>query len=258
MSRAKYYWPSICLDIERHIAQCLYCAETKGTTQTAPIFEYPLSAGPFDVVGIDLLQLPCSIQGSTYVLVCVDHFCCFTVLAPLSDKFATIVAHAIVSHLICPYTTPRVLLRDNGTEFRNQVFRDICTQFYIQQIFTTSHHPASNGLVERTNRKILEILCHLAGHLYETWEDWLSHVAAFINGSVNPSTGKTPHHILYGFEKRLPYDMFVHSPVPLCSLDDYSKLQLHCFQTIHNSIREKLKASRGRDASETTLYLSSF
>ncbi len=116
MARAKYYWPTMRLDIERHIARCLSCAETKGTIHTAPILEYPLPAGPFDVVGIDLLQLPHSIQGSIYVLVCIDHFSRFTVLAPLSDKSATTVAHALVSHLICPYTTPRVLLSDNGTE----------------------------------------------------------------------------------------------------------------------------------------------
>ncbi len=145
---------------------------------------------------------------------------------------------------ICPYTTPRVLISDNGTEFRNQVLRDICTEFHIQQTFIASLRPASNGLVERTNRKILEILRHLAGHLQETWEDWLSHAAASINGSVNSSTGKTPHYILYGSEKRLPYDVLVPSPAPLYSPDDYSKLQRHCFQTIHNSVREKLKTSQ--------------
>ncbi len=37
--------------------------------------------------------------------------------------------------------------------------------------------------------------------------------------------------------------MLVHSPLTLPS-DDYSKLQLHCFQTIHESVREKLQASR--------------
>ncbi len=244
-----YPWPvlnivgplCVCLDIEMHVEQCLSCAETKGTTQTAPIL---LPAGPFNIVGIDLLQLSHSIQGSIYVLVCVNHFSCFTVLAPLPNKSATTVAHALFSHLICPYTTPRVLPSDTGTEFKNQVFRDICTQFHIQQTFITSHHPGSNGLIECINRKILEILCYLAGHLQETWEDWLSHVAASINGSVNSSTGKMPHYILYGFEKCLPYNVLVPSPVPLYSQDDYSKLQLHYFQTIHNSIQEKLKASR--------------
>ncbi len=199
---------------------------------------------PFDVVGIDLLQLPRSHQGSPYVLVCVDHFSRFTVLAPLPNKFATTVAHALVSHLICPYTTARVLFSDNGTEFKNQILQDICTQFNIKQAFITAHHPTTNGLVEITNRKILEILRHLAGKLHESWEDWLSHVAAFINGSINTSTGKTPHNILYGYDKRLPYDVLVHSSAPLHSLDDYSKLQLHCFKTIHDSVREKLKASR--------------
>ena len=127
MASAKYYWPIMRLDTERHVAQCLSCAETKGTTQTARILEYPLPAGPFDVVSTDLLQLPRSHQGSLNVLVCVNHFSRFTVLAPLSNKSTTTVAHAIVSYLICPYTTtPRVLLSDNGTEFKNQVLRNIC------------------------------------------------------------------------------------------------------------------------------------
>ncbi len=232
------------LDIEKHIAQCLSCAETKETTKTAPILEYPLPARPFDVIGIDLLQLPRSHQGSSYVLVCVDHFSRFTVLAPLLNKSATTVAHALVSHLICSYTTHRILLSDNGTEFKNQILQDICKKFSIQQKFITAHHPASNGLVGRTNRKIHEILRHLAGKFHEPLEDCLSHVDASSNGSINTSTDKAPHYITYGFDKRLPYDVLVHSPVPLHSLDDYSKLQLHCFQTIHESVREKLKASR--------------
>ncbi len=124
-ARNKYYWPAMDIDIEKHISQCLSCAQTKGTTSTAPILEYPLPAGPFDVVGIDLLQLPRSTQSTVYILVCVDHFSRFVVLAPLRNKSAVTVAHAIVFQLICPYTTPRVLLSDNGTEFKNQILADI-------------------------------------------------------------------------------------------------------------------------------------
>ncbi len=56
-ARSKYYWPTMRIDVDKHISQCLSCAQTKGTISTAPILEYPLPAGPFDVVGIDLLQL---------------------------------------------------------------------------------------------------------------------------------------------------------------------------------------------------------
>lgn len=107
----KYYWPIMRLDIEKHVAQCFSCAQTKGTTITEPILEYTLPSGPFDDVGIDLLQLPHSHQGATYVLVCVDHFSRSVVLALLPTKSAKTVTHSVVSNLICPYTTPRVLER---------------------------------------------------------------------------------------------------------------------------------------------------
>ncbi len=167
LARSQYYWPTMHIDVEKNISQCLSCAQTKCTTSTAPILEYPLPAGSFDVFGIDLLQLPRSTQGSVYILVCVDHFSRFVVLAPLRNKSSVTVAHAIVSHLICPYTTPRVLLSDNGTEFKNQILADICSQYNIKQTFIIAHHPASNGLVERTNRNILEISRHLTGHLHD-------------------------------------------------------------------------------------------
>ncbi len=165
------YWPTMRIDIEKYVSRCLSCANTKGTTTTAPILENPLPAGPFEVVGLDLLQLPRSSQGSGFILVCDDHFSRFVVLAPLRDKSAATVAHALVSHLTCPYTTPRVLLTDNGTEFKNQVLADICSQYGVKQTFITAHHPASNCLVECTNRKILVIIRDLAGRLQETWED---------------------------------------------------------------------------------------
>ncbi len=109
-------------------------------------------------------------------------------------------------------------------EFKNQILADICSPYNIKQTFITAHHPASNGLVELTNRKVLEILRHLAGHLHKTWEDWLSQVTASINGSVNSPTGKTPHHIIFGYDKRLPYDWLLKSPSPLYNPEDYSKL----------------------------------
>lgn len=242
-ARRKYYWPTMRIDIERYVAQCTSCAQFKGSTKTAPILEYPLPDAPFHTVGIDLLQLPRSHQGSAYVLVCVDHFSRFVVLVPLPNKAAQTVAHALVSHLICPYTTPHILLSDNGTEFSNQILKQICDKFNIKQTFIAAHHPASNGLVERTNKKILDVLRHFAGDFHDSWEDWLPHVAASINTSHCSSTGKSPFFVLYGTDKRLPYDVLFDSPKPLYS-DDYNQVLLHMFQSIHQSVRKRLAASR--------------
>lgn len=51
----------------------------------------------------------------------------------------------------------------------------------------------------------------------ESGQYWLSHAAAFINIFINATTGKTPHHIVYGFEKkRLPYDLLLEPCVAVC------------------------------------------
>ena len=133
LARKKYYWQTMRKDIENHIHRCEECAKNKGTTgKPAPILEYPTPNMPWDTVAIDILQLPRSSQGSPYVLVAVDHFSRFVVLAPLKTKSAVEVAHALITHVICPFTTPKVLLSDNGTEFRNQVLEEICRQYNIK------------------------------------------------------------------------------------------------------------------------------
>ncbi len=102
----------------------------------------------------------------------------------MKDKSVKSVAHALITHLICPFSTPRVLLGDNGTEFRKQLLEELCKQFGIKQCFAVSYHPASNGLVERTNRKILDVMRPVVSGLQHTWEDWLAYVAASINSRL--------------------------------------------------------------------------
>ncbi len=88
----------------------------------------------------------------------------------------------------------------------------------------------------------MEILRHVAGQLHESWEDWLPHVAAPINGSVNSSTGKMPHYIVFGSEKRFPYDLV--SPCKPVYSEDYSQSQLKALRIIHDEVRKSLRASR--------------
>ncbi len=100
-----------------------------------------------------------------------------------------------------------MLLSDNGTEFRNQLSEEICKQIGIKKCFTVSYHPASKGLKGHANRKILDVQRPVVSGLQHTWEDWLAYVAASINSRVCESTGQSPHYIIFGFEKRLPYDL---------------------------------------------------
>ncbi len=97
------------------MSRCVTCAQHKGVVKRpAPILQYPLPEALSDIVSIDLFHLPQSQHGSRHLSVCVDYLTRYVVLAPLKDENATGVAHTLVTHLFCPFSTPRVILSDNG------------------------------------------------------------------------------------------------------------------------------------------------
>ncbi len=60
-ARTVYFWPTMRVDVDAYVAQCVKCAQHKGAVpRPAPILEYPPPYRPWDVVSIDLLQLPAS------------------------------------------------------------------------------------------------------------------------------------------------------------------------------------------------------
>ncbi len=61
VARMKCYWPTMKVDVNSHASKCVKCAQHTGTLpKPAPILQYPPPEGPWDVVAIDLLQLPAS------------------------------------------------------------------------------------------------------------------------------------------------------------------------------------------------------
>ncbi len=83
----------------------------------------------------------------------------------------------------------------------------------------------------------------VVGELLETWEDWLPQVAASINSSVRASTGQSPHFILFGVDKRLPYELLSSTHSPVYNAEGYAKHHLKVFSGIHKSVRSKLQAT---------------
>ncbi len=79
--------------------------------------------------------------------------------------------------------------------------------------------------------------------MLETWKDWLSQVASSINSSVCTSTCQSPHFILFGVDKRLPYELLGGTHSPVYNAEDYVKCHLKVFSDIHKSVRSKLQAT---------------
>ena len=89
-------------------------------------------------------------------------------------------------------------MSNNALEFTSELFCKLCTFYNIKKCNIVAHKPSSNGLVERTNKKIIEILRTVISPKTTNWDWWLDDIQLAINNTVNSSTGETPHFLLYG------------------------------------------------------------
>jgi len=64
--------------------------------------------------------------GMTYICTCICAFTKYAVAVPIPDKSAVTVARAILEHVILRLGCPDCILSDNGREFENALFRELC------------------------------------------------------------------------------------------------------------------------------------
>ncbi len=199
----RFYWPTMCIDILKYIDNCHFCAENHGSVKkTVPIQSYPIPTEPWQTRAVDLLKLPITTEGHTQLMVVIDHFSHFLLLVPLKDKQAKSVARALIDEVLCKFNTLKTLLSDNGSEFNNQILEAICKEYGIVKINIVPYHTASNGMVERQNRKIIQQLRTLVGDISSSWHEWMSQVMASLNSAIHTSIGDTPHFIIFGQDKK--------------------------------------------------------
>ncbi|KAL0301442.1 UNVERIFIED_CONTAM: Retrovirus-related Pol polyprotein from transposon TNT 1-94, partial [Sesamum radiatum] len=90
----------------------------------------------------------------------------------------------------------KVLRTDNGLEFCNQNFTDLCNEFGIKRHKTNPYTPQQNGVAERMNRTLLnKVRCLLisSGLPKFFWGEALLTAAYLVNRSPSvPLLGKTP------------------------------------------------------------------
>ena len=117
----------------------------------------------------------------------MDHWSKMHVLFPLMEKSAAEVALNLVTKVFAYYGPPKILQSDNRREFMSGIVRNVVDDWpgEITIINGRARHPQSQGLVERGNAKVEEMLAcrfHTQGALKENpWTSWLPEVQCMPN-----------------------------------------------------------------------------
>ena len=256
--KQRFYWPGLALDVARWCAKCPECASRKGKPPPSrvPLTQLPTGA-PFDRIAMDILDThkPTS-KGHRYVLVIADYFSKYTDAFPLRRHTAKAVADTLMTRWIVYHGVPKAIHTDQGTEFESNLMHRLVQLLGARKTRTSPYRPQSDGLVERFNRTLLNMLSAFVSERGNDWDVHLPYVLMAYRTSVHSSTGCTPQIMIYGRESNLPVDLvFPHQDDPIeipCGIE-YVDFIRNAIKTTHEYAREHLRKSairqkRGYDA----------
>ena len=147
----------------------------------------PLEWMAVDIVG----PLPRTKNDNLYIVVIVDYFTKWAEAFPISDKQTYTVAEVVVTEVVSRLDTPLRLHSDQGGESR--LFLAVCELLGVGKTRTAPYRPQSDGLVERLNRTIKQMLRSMVGEHRDDWDDHLPYVMMAYRATRQDSTGCSPN-----------------------------------------------------------------
>ena len=161
-------------------------------------------SGPFDRVGVDIIQFPVTRRGHRYAVVFMDYLTKWPEVFPAADQSSATVARLLVEEVVSRHGVPGEVLSDRGQAFLSALMKEVQLLLGFRKVNTTAYHPQTDGLVERFNRTLTAMLAKTVQKGGPEWDERLPYVLFAYRASEQASTGESPFYLTYGRDPRLP------------------------------------------------------
>ena len=165
-----------------------------------------LTAVPFDHVCIDFItHFDTSHSGFTYLLTVVDVSTRFANAIPLKTLTAEESLVGFINFHCYKYGFPGEITTDCGRQFTSKLFKDFCSENNIKLINTAPYHPQSNGVVEKFNGTISNMIKHTCVNDLRNWDEHIHKLLFSYNRAVRNGTQFSPFDIIFSYDVREPF-----------------------------------------------------
>ena len=226
--RSEFYWPRMYSDISHWVESCTVCQQRKKPTVVNRGEPQSITASrPFELLSMDVLSLSTATSGHSKVLVITDHWSRYAWTVPLKDENQDSIARAFIDTIIVHHGAPEKLLTDRGTPFISALNQSLYKQCGIRKLNTAPLHPQTNGLTERFNRTLCNILASYVNDRHSDWPAYLQTATAAYNHAVQASTQETPYYLLHMRDPIAPNAVGTHvAKEQYLSADDFRAIKL--------------------------------
>ena len=149
---------------------------------------------PWQMLAVDVLQVPVSSRGNRYLLVLQDYFTKWAEAIPMPNQTAECIAGILID-LFSRFGIPEILYSDQGANFESTMIRRVCAAFGITKSRTTAYHPQGD---EYFNRTLLQLLRCYTEQNGIVWEGNLPLVLYAYRTASNASTGFSQFVLMMG------------------------------------------------------------
>ena len=240
-----YYWKGIKEDVLQHCRNCYTCQLHKTAAVKFEAKHFKPSLKPMDFIAMDLIGEfhPSSSQGNRYALTGVCMLTGFTWCIPIKLKKATDVARAYMQHVYSVLGGSTKILTDNGTKFKNEVFRDVLQTLGTEKlIHSPPYRPQSNGGIEGFHRYLKACIAkHMRNGL--GWDQITAMATAAYNYFSNMSAKESAFFLMYGRDPVNKLSSILNTPRRyLC--DDAGLPDLEVLKNMYQMVAQQLYNSR--------------
>ena len=193
----RFYWPSVFKEVELFCKSCPTCQITSPQPHfRSPLVPLPIIEVPFERIAMDLIgPVPKSARGHQHILVVLDYATRYPEAVPLRHTSAKLIAKELME-MFSRVGLPKEVLTDQGTPFMSKVMRELCKLLHIKQLRTSVYHPQTDGLVERFNKTLKNMLKRVVAKDGKDWDLLLPYLMFAVREVPQASTGFSPFELL--------------------------------------------------------------
>ncbi|KAK7110753.1 uncharacterized protein [Littorina saxatilis] len=208
--RREFWWPCCGVEIRRYCLSCDACQRSapKHLTKKVPLGKMPVFETAFRRVAVDIIGpiLPMSENKKRYILVMVDFATRYPEAVALKDIHAETVADALWDFWT-RLGIPSEILTDNGSQFTGTLMQEVTELLRIKRKTSAVFHPAGNGLCERMNGTLKNMLKKMCIEQPKAWDTFISALLFAYRETPQESLGFSPFELLFGRTVRGPMQL---------------------------------------------------
>lgn len=256
--RQKYYWPKLLPSVQHYVRTCRDCQRRK-TPPLKPaglLQPIPPPTAPFQQVGMDLLgPFPTSASGHRWIVVATDYLTRYAETQALSRATAAEVAQFFLKTIVLRHGAPSVIITDRGTAFTAELMQALFSLTRTSHRRTTAYHPQTNGLTERLNRTLADMISMYVDVEHRTWDEVLPYATFAYNTAEQETTRLAPFQLVYG----RPVTTMLDAMLPISHGDDVTNayadvdIFLQRAEEARQLARCRIQQQQHRDASRYNL-----